>query len=135
MLPPSAISSPDGSVTVFKKARGYAIGAPDEITGVGPLRSIRYTAFVVGGFGGRSLPPSSSTLPGPYVTTLPHIRVRVSAGWPIVVTPPLPRGSNRCHVWVGPPWITRPSGATAICPHHSRPVAALTGDAPFSAFC
>ena len=66
---------------------------------------------------------------------LPAARVRVPAGWPSDCTAPLPRGSNRCQVWAGPPWITRPSGATAIWPNHCRPAALLAAGWPFSAFC
>src|SRR5438552_2429008 len=46
LLPPTTITSPDGSVTELWNARRYAIAVPLEITGLAPLRSTLYTAFV-----------------------------------------------------------------------------------------
>jgi len=40
VAPPIVSSSPVGSVTVLWNARGFAIDAADEITGLGPFRSI-----------------------------------------------------------------------------------------------
>ncbi len=40
LLPPITSTSPVGSVTELWNARANAIGAADEITGLGPLRSI-----------------------------------------------------------------------------------------------